>query len=152
MLPGDTARKQQPKTAKKDHTEEFTEAKLNWGKLDDEEKETKKPNVEKDAQKSLLKPELEELKKADGSMSDEGFVHFLFKTFPPNHKENYKVFNTNRCLTLIVIDQRNSKKKVYIRLCTFYHPDKVDSSIHGEKYKVLVEEISKRVNARCAKM
>ena len=67
----------------------------------------------------------------------------LFATFPPQHKENCKV---------LVIDQRNTKKKVYIRLCTYYHPDKVDSSIHGEKYKVLCEEISKRVNARSARM
>ena len=34
----------------------------------------------------------------------------------------------------------------------YYHPDKVDTSIHGETHKVLCEEIAKRVSARYAQL
>ena len=40
------------------------------------------------------------------------------------------------------------KKRAYYMLCSYYHPDKIDASQHGMKYKVLCEEISKRVNER----
>ena len=43
-------------------------------------------------------------------------------------------------------------KRAYIKLSTYYHPDKIKVEEHGEKYKVLCEEFSKQVNSRYAKM
>ena len=37
-------------------------------------------------------------------------------------------------------------RKAFIKLAAYYHLDKVGISIHGEKYKVLCEEIAKQVN------
>ena len=43
-------------------------------------------------------------------------------------------------------------KRAFAKLLGYYHPDKVDTSIHGEKYRVLCEEIAKRVSARYAEL
>ena len=43
-------------------------------------------------------------------------------------------------------------KRGYAKLSGYYHPDKVDTSVHGEKHKVLCEEIAKRVNSRYAQL
>merc|ERR1712058_110731 len=39
-------------------------------------------------------------------------------------------------------------KKACIILSALYHPDKVKVDEHGEKYKVLCEEITKKINSR----
>lgn len=77
-------------------------------------------------------------------LSDEEFVKFLFANFPPKHKENAKMPEVSQTHQVI--------KKAYIKLSTFYHPDKIDTEKYGEKYKVFCEEISKRVNSRYAQM
>ena len=73
-------------------------------------------------------------------------IEFLFKTFPPKHRENAKKPE--------VKDPTNAreKKRAYYILCTHYHPDKVDASKYGRKYKVLCEEISKRINEKFGAM
>ena len=43
-------------------------------------------------------------------------------------------------------------KRAYAKMSGYYHPDKVDTSVHGEKHKVLCEEIAKRVNSRYAQL
>jgi hypothetical protein len=128
--------------AKSKHTVEFSEAKFNLEKLEAEESQSKKPNVDKNALKDEIKNEMKQLENA-ANMSDESFMKFLFDTFPPKHKDNYKRLEINAA---------NPKKKIFIRLSSYYHPDKVDTSIYSEAYKVLCEEILKRINARFAKM
>ena len=66
-------------------------------------------------------------------------IEFLFQNFPPKHKQKSKK-----------PEMRNpgERKRAYYILCSLYHPDKVDASHHGQKYKVLCEEISKRINQR----
>ena len=75
--------------------------------------------------------------------TDEDFLDFLFSTFPPVHRE--------KCKKPAVIPG-SGMKKVYIKLSMYYHPDKVDTTVHGRKYQVLCEEIAKVVNARYANM
>ena len=77
-------------------------------------------------------------------MSDEDFVPFVFKNFPPKHKENPKMPAVSQTFEKI--------KKAYIKLTTYYHPDHIDIDVHGEKYKVLCEEVAKRISARYTKM
>ena len=72
------------------------------------------------------------------------FVKFLFANFPPKYKEKAKVPELGQTHQVI--------KKAYIKLSTFYHPDKIDNEMNGEKYKVFCEEISKLVNSRYAQM
>ena len=77
---------------------------------------------------------------ADLSLGE--LIEFLFQNFPPKHKQNPKKPKMR--------DSRNhgERKRAYYILCSLYHPDKVDASHHGQKYKVLCEEISKRINQR----
>ena len=93
----------------------------------------------KDEIRKVLSHELNLLDKME-KLSLPEFIEFLFKNFPPNHKQNAKKPEMK--------DPSNAtqKKRAYYVLCSYYHPDKVDSSEHGLKYKVLCEEISKRVN------
>ena len=71
------------------------------------------------------------------------FVDFLFDKFPPVHKENCEKPDTS---------EGCKQKKTCLKLSSYYHPDKVDVSIHGEKYKVLCAEITKNINTRYAEM
>ena len=86
----------------------------------------------------------EEMKLLDDSadLSLGELIEFLFKNFPPKHKQNPKKPEMK--------DPTNTKqkKRAYYILCSLYHPDKVDRTEHGVKYKVLCEEISKRINQR----
>ena len=63
------------------------------------------------------------------------FVDFLFYKFPPVYKENCKKLDTSE----------GNPMKTCLKLCSYYHPDKVNVSIHGEKHKMLCEEITKLV-------
>ena len=91
-----------------------------------------------------LEPQIKELNAAD-SLDDESFINFLFKKFPPKHLPNPKKPE---------LGSQNSSalKKAFGKLSGYYHPDKVDTSIHGEKHKVLCEEIGKIVNSRYARL
>ena len=103
---------------------------------DDEEVRSSRSQVMEE-----LQPELKKLEEAKNLMLDE-FVEFLFENFPPKHKKNAKKPKVED------LHDNAKKKKVYITLCSYYHPDKVDSTKFGMKYKVLCEEIAKVVNER----
>ena len=99
-------------------------------------------------EKEDLKKELEsELKELDAAerLNHEDFINFLFRKFPPKHHSNPKKpeVQSQNFATL---------KRALVKLTAYYHPDKVDPSLHGEKHKVLCEEIAKRVNSRYAKL
>ena len=91
-----------------------------------------------------LESELKELDAAE-RLNNEDFIDFLFSKFPPKHHSNPKKPEV-RSQNLAAL------KKAYCKMSGYYHPDKVDASIHGEKHKVLCEEIAKRVNSRYAEL
>jgi len=70
-------------------------------------------------------------------------IDFIFKNFPPKHKQDAKKPEMK--------DPCKVKKAFYlVSIC--YHPDKVDVTKFGKKYKVLCEEIIKRINERYRNM
>ena len=107
-----------------------------------------KLNIEIESSKSKEDPlnelgdELSLLDSAE-SLYDEGFLQFVFKNFHPKHKNNVKMPE---------IGPGKLLKKTFTKVATFYHPDKINVEIHGVKYKVLCEEIVKRVFSRFSKM
>ena len=68
-------------------------------------------------------------------MTDEAFLDFPFDMFPPKHRDN--------CAK----PERTVNKKMFFRLSSYYHPDKVDS-----RWGILCEEISMKASARYLKM
>ena len=66
--------------------------------------------------------------------TDIEFLHYILETFPPKHISNYKKPELGGTYAVL--------RKAFIKLAAYYHPDKVDTSIHGEKHKVLCEEIA----------
>jgi len=118
----------------------FSEAKVNFESL--KEKEDAKPKDRQEILK-MIEKELKDITLADKKMGDEDFLNFLFHAYPPKHQEN---------CTKPIMNHANSKKKAFIRLSKYYHPDKVDAAKHGEQYKALCVEIAKRVNARFSRM
>eukprot|EP00090_Calanus_glacialis_P008129 TRINITY_DN16465_c0_g1_i1.p1 TRINITY_DN16465_c0_g1~~TRINITY_DN16465_c0_g1_i1.p1 ORF type:complete len:947 (-),score=231.07 TRINITY_DN16465_c0_g1_i1:110-2656(-) len=120
----------------------YKEASNIFQKLKQEEV-VEEPKKDRTAIMKELEKEIAKLDVAK-KLSDEEFVKFLFANFPPKHKENAKMPEVSQTHQVI--------KKAYIKLSTFYHPDKIDTEKYGEKYKVFCEEISKRVNSRYAQM
>ena len=79
-------------------------------------------------------------------MSFSELINFLFEKFPPKHKPNAERPKMKD------VNNPGQKKRAYYILCSFYHPDKIDANKHGMIYKVLCEEISKRINERSGNM
>merc|ERR1719188_116965 len=88
-----------------------------------------------------LKTEMELLESSEGFGLTK-FIDFLFEKFPIKHK---KVVKKPEVV-------RGCEKKACIMLSALYHPDKVNMETHGEKYKVMCEEISKKINRRLGYM
>ena len=91
-----------------------------------------------------LEPQIKELEAAK-SLDDESFINFLFEKFPPKHHPKPKKPELGT-------QNSSALKKALGKLSGYYHPDKVDTSVHGEKHKVLCEEIGKIVNSRYARL
>ena len=92
-----------------------------------------------------LLPELKMLDSVVGQTFQET-TEFLFKNFPPKHRENAKKPE--------IKDPNNSaeKRRAFFILNSCYHPDKVDVNKYGMKYKILCEEITKRINEKYGAM
>ena len=122
----------------------FKEASALFQKIKKEEETPESPTEEKDDCMKELESELKALDSAE-RLNDEGFISFLFSKFPPKHHSNPKKpdVQSQNFATL---------KRAYAKLSGYYHPDKVDTSVHGEKHRVLCEEIAKRVNSRYAQL
>ena len=103
-----------------------------------------RPSEEKEDYIKDLQSEMKELGAAQ-FFSDGEFIDFLFSKFPPKHHSNPKKPEVQS-------HSPSKLKRALAKLLGYYHPDKVDTSIHGEKYKVLCEEIAKRVSARYAQL
>jgi len=119
----------------------YREASILFKELKDNEVEVDEPNLETENIMKELEKELDQLQSAS-KLSFGAFVDFLFNKFPPVHKENCKKPDT--C--------EGNPMKTCLRLSSYYHPDKVNVSIHGEKYKVLCAEIAKNLSNRYAQM
>ena len=125
----------------KDHIKIYTAAKFFYEQLeleesrkltDDEIQEKSEEN--KSSMLLQLQNELLQLKNADETMDDFNLVDFSSSNFPPTHQQNSKK-NTHK------EKETNSGSGQSLL-------DKIHSSVHGEKYKLLCEEIAKRVNSR----
>ena len=81
----------------------------------------------------------EEIKKLDENkiLPLKPFIDFLFNNFPPKHRK--------KAVKPTVL--AGKEKKACIALSALYHPDKIKDE-HGQKYKVLCEEIVKRINQK----
>ena len=90
-----------------------------------------------------LEKEMGQLNDANLKLTDEQFVTFLLTTFPPKHKENF---------AQLTIKGSNTKKRFYMRLSSYYHPDRVNKAVHGQRYKILSEENAKIVNSKYVSM
>ena len=133
------------------YTEEksYQEAKALYEGLRKEDKKVKKEEEDgRTFRAQFMKELVPELTKLDsvGDLSFQEMSGFLFKTFPPKHRENAKEPE--------VKDQSNAdeKRRAYFILCSYYHPNKVDVKKFGMKYKILCEEISKRINEKYGAM
>ena len=114
----------------------YQQLRVKLDKVDEEKVQSSRAQVMKE-----LESEMKKLAEAKHMMLDE-FVNFLFENFPPKHKKNAKK------PTVENMHDPTKKKKVYITLCSYYHPDKIDESKFGLKYKVMCEEVAKVVNER----
>ena len=65
-------------------------------------------------------------------------IEFLFNNFPARHHK--------RSIEKPKVEP-GKERKACVQLSALYHPDKVTEN-YGKKYKVLCEEISKRINER----
>ena len=101
------------------------------------------PDQRKTKHMKDLEPEINKLN-ATSNKTDIDFLNYIMDTFPPKHVGNFKKPEVTGTYAVM--------RKTFIKLAAYYHPDKVNSSIHGEKHKVLCEEITKRVNARYVKL
>ena len=128
----------------------YQEAEARYKDLRNKEyqKMEKEEEDERKSKDQFLKELVLELKMLDSvaEMSFQELIEFLFENFPPNHKENAKKPE--------VKDPNNpgEKRRAYFILSSHYHPDKVDANKFGMKYKVLCEEISKRINQKYGAM
>jgi len=127
-----------------DNTDQLKETEFLLEKLQAEIERAKGRNLNKQNLRQELEMDINKLKAADSRMTDEEFCSFVFSEFPPKHKDGFKKPEMTA--------NPMSKKRAYIRFLTFYHPDKVDSSEHGEKYKIRCDEISQCINGRFSKM
>jgi len=92
---------------------------------------------------AILEELREQLNKLDQGtkLSLGAFVTYLFENFPVQHKVNVVKPSL----------QAGKEKKTLIKLAALYHPDKIDEAVYGDNYKVLCEEIVKRINDRIQK-
>ncbi|KAK3715935.1 hypothetical protein QZH41_005274 [Actinostola sp. cb2023] len=98
---------------------------------------------------------LEELKEeiADLKLHNKGktsFLAYVYKTFPPKNPK-FKKPEDDEMKKWEKIENDPSKAKelgkILLKGLTAYHPDKVDTEKHGEKWKTLSEEITKMLTA-----
>ena len=118
----------------------FKEASALFQKIKEEEQTSETPSEDKVDYMKELESEVKELDGAE-HLNNEDFINFLFSKFPPKHHSNPKKPDVQS-------QNFSALKRAFAKLSGYYHPDKVDASVHGEKYKVLCEEIAKRVNSR----
>ena len=132
-------------SAAKNHDRVYAEAKLNLKHLEEAEAEANRSKPEETNLESILEDLSADVKKLDDAnqkMQDEEFLDFLLKTFPPQHRKEYLRPD---------MTTKKAKKKAITKVSMYYHPDKVDAAVHGQRFKKLCEEITKRLSGRLAR-
>ena len=71
------------------------------------------------------------------SLTPRDFIDFLFAEFPPKHITVAKPF----------IRPENAKQ-IMLKLCSLYHPDRINREKFDAKYIVLCEEIAKIIDVK----
>ncbi|KAL8559222.1 hypothetical protein ACOMHN_040346 [Nucella lapillus] len=82
----------------------------------------------------VIKEEVDTLKDKHTDLSKQGFLQFIYTTYPPKHPD-HKAPESDFDISEL--------KKLYQKAVIHYHPDKVDVEEHGKTWKVLSEEITK---------
>lgn len=96
------------------------------------QEEEKKKNQEREKTIKLLKKELEELNKHTEDATD--LLKFVYERFPPKNPEH-----------VLAAGYKENMKKALCKAIQHYHPDRINVKDHGIKWKVLCEEITKRL-------
>ena len=125
-----------------------------WYKLTIKYKQTIRDKfIQKEREEDLQKKKqyLKKLKVVIDHMADlsnlTALTEYVLDKHPPKHISNADVAALKEnVLTLLKSGTKTDKRKVVLKLNARYHPDKVDASVHGMKWKVLCEEITKNVN------
>jgi len=93
-----------------------------------------------------IQEELNQLGEHEGD-SDGDLVSFLFAKFPPKHRPEADWKHLEEEVRTSQ-DHSRERKKVFQKLVTSYHPDRVDKEKFDDKYHVLCEEICKELTKR----
>lgn len=75
-------------------------------------------------------------------------IPFVYANYPPKDKRRFGEEEMAKFQSLVMDKRPEAKKKVkhlLLKVIQDYHPDKVDAD-HGEQWKLVSEEISKRLN------
>lgn len=94
--------------------------------------EEKRKDEERQKIIKLLKKELEELNQH--TQDSNKLLKFVYKRFPPKNPEH-----------VLAEGYENKMKKSLCKAIQHYHPDKINVKEYGIKWKVLCEEITKRL-------
>ena len=71
------------------------------------------------------------------------FLMHLYTKWPPKNRNNvFTLLDENEKI------DNNSLKKLYKKARLHYHSDKVEVTVHGEKWKVFCEEVSVLLNEK----
>lgn len=106
--------------------------------------EEEKWNKEREEIVKGLEKEMKGIEKADEKDSQE-FLRYVYRVFPPKKKE-HKLEGGLKKKGFHV--EHDKLKKILQKAVIHYHPDKVDMEKHGKVWKVLSEEITKRLTRR----
>jgi len=77
------------------------------------------------------------------------YIKFVLAEFPPKHRPEteWTKYKTG-VKDPVCGDSMTEMKKTMMKLVTIYHPDRVQADVHGEKYLVLCEELTKSLTYR----
>lgn len=110
--------------------------------------EEEKWNKEREEIVKELEKELKGIDKADQKDSQE-FLRYVYRVFPPKNKDHKLEASVKRKGQHV---EHDVLKKTLQKAIIHYHPDKVDTEQHGKVWKVLCEEITKRLTCRYERM
>ncbi|XP_061188601.1 uncharacterized protein LOC133196757 [Saccostrea echinata] len=106
--------------------------------------EEEKWNKEREEIIKGIEKEMKNIEKADDKDSQE-FLRYVYRVFPPKNKEHKLDGNVKKKGSYV---DHCALKKTLQKAIIHYHPDKVDMEKHGKVWKVLSEEITKRLTRR----
>lgn len=109
------------------------------------QQETEKWNKERESYLKELQEDIEELEKK-ASESNEALLKHVYKKHPPK-KKKFKLGAIPEG-TINELSYKKAMKSLFRNAVIHYHPDKVDVHKDGLAWKVLCEEISKRLSSK----